>query len=70
MVRENGHAGAQSVTVRWGAWQQAGRYGAEAVAESLHSCQQIGGKEKSGKDWAFEISKPAPTHLLQQGHTS
>ena len=61
------------MTIMMGAWQQAGRHGVRAVAESFHAGPQAGGRKCIlGVAGIFETSKPtlSDTHLLQQGHTS
>lgn len=45
------------------AWQQAGKHGAEAVAESFHPDPkaEIKEQELSGSDEGFQTSKPTPS---------
>lgn len=58
--------GVSSLSPSWGAWQQAGRNGTEAVAESLHPDLQVVGRKTLGLEWALPTL--SDTHLLQQGH--
>lgn len=58
--------GLSSLSLSWGAWQQAGRNGTEAVAESLHPDLQVVGRKILGLEWALPTL--SDTHLLQQGH--
>jgi hypothetical protein len=56
-----------------GAWQQAGRHDAGAVAECWHPVQQCGGMDRKTSYGAsvLKLQNPHPMiHLLQQGHTS
>ena len=43
----------ESMTILVGTWQQAGRCGPGAVAESLHLDSQVEGKEPNGKGLGF-----------------
>jgi hypothetical protein len=57
-----------SLSLRWGAWQQAGRNGTEAVAESLHPHLLVVDRETLGLEWALptlsDIPPPTRSQLL------
>jgi hypothetical protein len=53
-----GCRGLEIMTIMSSAWPQTGRHSAEAVTESSHPYPQVGGRELTGNDKAFETSKP------------
>jgi hypothetical protein len=61
----------QSIIIKVGAWQHAGRHGARGAETSISSSE--GKYEMTGFQAArTSLLKPTPTitYLLQQGHTS